>query len=53
MWERILMDKNGVDFIFTNRPVPHTKARNMLQPLEPFTAKANGGGTAKKSRKRE
>jgi len=36
MWERIILDKFGTDFIFTNRPVGCTKARNMVQPLEPI-----------------
>ena len=28
MWEKIFLDPSGVDVIFTNRPVPNTKARD-------------------------
>ena len=36
MWEKVFLDPSGVDIVFTNRPVPATKARNMLQPIEPY-----------------
>ena len=36
MWEKAFLDPYGVDVLFTNRPVPATKARNMLQPIEPY-----------------
>lgn len=36
MWEKSLLDPSGIDVVFTNRPVPMTKARNMLQPIEPY-----------------
>ena len=49
MWERIYLDKYGVDFIFTNRPVPCTKARDMVQPIEPMI----GGGKAKEAREED
>lgn len=35
MWEKIYLDPSGIDIVFTNRPVPATKARDMLQPEEP------------------
>lgn len=39
MWEKIYLDPSGIDIVFTNRPIPATKARNMLQPIEPYLAK--------------
>lgn len=30
MWEKVFLDPSGIDVVFTNRPVPATKARNML-----------------------
>lgn len=36
MWEKLLLDPYGIDLAFTNRPVQMTKARNMLQPIEPY-----------------
>ena len=35
LWEKTMLDPSGVDYFFTNRPFPVTKARDMLQPIEP------------------
>ena len=40
MWEKIFLDPYGVDLVFTNRPIPATKARDMLQPIEPYWEKS-------------
>ena len=48
MWEKVFLDPYGVDMVFTNRPVPATKARNMLQPIEPYLDK--GSGKARKEK---
>ena len=42
MWEKVFLDPSGVDIVFTNRPIPATKARNMLQPIEPYLNKGSG-----------
>ena len=47
MWEKILLDPSGIDIVFTNVPVPCTKARNMLQPIEPYFAKGKPGKAKK------
>ena len=47
MWEKVFLDPNGVDLLFTNRPIPATKARNMLQPIEPYI---KGSGKTKKDK---
>ena len=48
MWEKIMLDPAGVDVVFTNRPIPFTKARNMLQPIEPL-----GGGPGKARKEKD
>ena len=47
MWEKIFLDPSGIDIVFTNVPVPATKARNMLQPIEPYLAKGKAGKAKK------